>query len=340
MLERADANGVSAMALVSGTVITPAGALQLESLPPPVRRRAPSVHAVTPRPHSRSFPAPIRIATTPPRNACWRYEIRAVYVDAGEKQFTISWKEWIAYVARRIRRPAFTTKCLTPAVVHYRRVRLVPSTECNNALTRHERASQDSPRDNSWPAWWYKPWYDGVPPGVLVKSIRVSRRVNWYRELEEIRRRILRAPFLAEERERDRARSRKYTVGTDELGYLYLMQRREGGPIKLGFALDVGRRRRKLEQQYGTRMVMLATAPGTPNDERTLQRSLSHVRLPYSRESGLEWFRDTAVVRGCLSPRPGARQHVGSNERPPYNVPERRTRSQSTQADPGASGHS
>lgn len=166
-----------------------------------------------------------------------------------------------------------------------------------------------------------------MPAGVLVKSIRASRHVNWRRELEEIHRRTLRTPFLAEERERDRARSKKYTVRPDELGYLYLMQRREGGPIKLGFALDVARRCRKLEQQYATRMVVLATAPGTQNDERDLQRLLKRARLPYSGECGLEWFRDTGAVRGCLSRRPGARQHISSHERPPYDVPERRTRS-------------
>ena len=248
------------------------------ALPSPIRRDGPDAGSITQRRHSRVFPAPIRMPTTPPRNRQWVSEIDTVYLDVGDQQYAVSWSDWIAYVRRRLKRPAVCVRHLTVATVRYPRVRVQVFTGSGRRL-----------RDEVF--------YDHVPSNVLVKRIDRIDTINWARELDEIDRRTRRAPFLADERRRAEARSKKYSVPRNTLGYLYMMQRHDGGPVKIGFALDVDRRRRKLQEQYTCRLIVLQTLWGTPSDEFKLHRHLIKYRLPFSEGVGHEWYHDAKQVR-------------------------------------------
>ena len=97
---------------------------------------------------------------------------------------------------------------------------------------------------------------------------------------------------------RSEERTRRLSVDEDEMGVLYLMQRREGGPIKLGIArkYNLESRRKKNEERFRCKLNVLDTMPGTRRDERRLHTKLNGYRLPYTPDRGGEWFYDVYEV--------------------------------------------
>jgi hypothetical protein len=194
-----------------------------------------------------------------------------------KRHFALTYEEWIAYVGRRVRRPIPTERGL-------RRVEPVG----------YVARPGEFPHNREYGVGWYTlvKLLD-PPPGAN----RGTFTIDWKRELEEIACRNARREYVTSENERAAARSRKFTVGRSERGWLYLMQRVTGGPIKLGFALDVERRRRKIEYQRKLKLLVLDTIQGTLDTERQLHRQLRAYQLPYTASRGLEWFKDVPEVR-------------------------------------------
>ena len=76
--------------------------------------------------------------------------------------------------------------------------------------------------------------------------------------------------------------------------YVYAVEA-VGGPVKIGFSTNVRDRFRKLETAASLPLKLLAVAPGTMRDERTL-----HARFEDFRVRG-EWFDVPPAVRGKLA---------------------------------------
>ena len=60
---------------------------------------------------------------------------------------------------------------------------------------------------------------------------------------------------------------------------LYCLQAREGGPLKLGFAACVLKRKRQLERRYGQELEIIAVWPGGRTEETALLRRFAAYRM-------------------------------------------------------------
>lgn len=60
---------------------------------------------------------------------------------------------------------------------------------------------------------------------------------------------------------------------------VYFMQPLEGGPVKIGCAVDVERRKSGLESLYGRRLRVLATIPGGRDEEARIHARFAHLRF-------------------------------------------------------------
>lgn len=76
---------------------------------------------------------------------------------------------------------------------------------------------------------------------------------------------------------------------------IYFIQRGEGGPIKIGITASLTSRLRSLQTSSPTRLTVLATMPGTVEDEAGLHERFAAVRL-----SG-EWFEPAEVLLAFIA---------------------------------------
>jgi hypothetical protein len=60
---------------------------------------------------------------------------------------------------------------------------------------------------------------------------------------------------------------------------IYFAQGVDGGPVKIGTAVDVDRRLAQLEAHYGQPLVLLATMPGGREEEQAIHERFSEIRL-------------------------------------------------------------
>ena len=67
-------------------------------------------------------------------------------------------------------------------------------------------------------------------------------------------------------------------------GYIYFIRAGKSGSIKIGYSIDPKGRLRRLQTSLPHRLTMLATRPGTMEDEGALHTKFAHLR-----KSG-EWF--------------------------------------------------
>jgi hypothetical protein len=73
-------------------------------------------------------------------------------------------------------------------------------------------------------------------------------------------------------------------------GWVYFVQAGEGGPIKIGTALDVPRRLKKLQQAQSAKLVLLAVRRGGLKTERGYHRRFADHRIRG------EWFHPAPVI--------------------------------------------
>ena len=86
-------------------------------------------------------------------------------------------------------------------------------------------------------------------------------------------------------------------------GHVYFIQALVGGPVKVGWAIDVNRRVREQRWRWAPPFIVLATFNGTHRDENRVHRALSLSSKNDPPEQGLqgrEWFRPTADVERVL----------------------------------------
>lgn len=72
---------------------------------------------------------------------------------------------------------------------------------------------------------------------------------------------------------------------------IYFMQPVGGGPVKIGTTENLDLRVRQLEQHYGKPLVILATMPGSYDEERAIHERFAHLRIRGTRRKPLEQFR-------------------------------------------------
>jgi hypothetical protein len=76
---------------------------------------------------------------------------------------------------------------------------------------------------------------------------------------------------------------------------IYFLQPTDGGPIKIGTAIDVDVRRKQLEVQYRQPLALLATMPGGRREERVI-----HDRFADHRLGNTEQFRPVAEIMAFI----------------------------------------
>jgi hypothetical protein len=77
----------------------------------------------------------------------------------------------------------------------------------------------------------------------------------------------------------------------DQRGWVYVIEARKGGPIKIGWARDPEKRLRQLQTAHAEQLTLLAVIPGT----RCLEQEI-HRKLIFARRGG-EWFEAGAAMR-------------------------------------------
>lgn len=87
----------------------------------------------------------------------------------------------------------------------------------------------------------------------------------------------------------------QYVAPKDRYGVVYFVQAGPGGPIKVGWTQDVGRRLGELQTANAKKLVLLGTVPGTMETEASLHARFSHLRLE------AEWFRNSPEIHLFLS---------------------------------------
>lgn len=83
-----------------------------------------------------------------------------------------------------------------------------------------------------------------------------------------------------------------YDKPTDEItkGFIYFIQGECGGPIKIGYTIDLAQRLKSLQTGYPDRLELLFAFPGNPEDEKKMHDYFKDFRLQG------EWFRSTPEV--------------------------------------------
>jgi hypothetical protein len=67
---------------------------------------------------------------------------------------------------------------------------------------------------------------------------------------------------------------------------IYFMQSTDGGPVKIGYSVDVVRRLKQLEYHYKRPLALLATMPGGPDEEAEIHARFDHLRFGTGRPQG------------------------------------------------------
>lgn len=80
----------------------------------------------------------------------------------------------------------------------------------------------------------------------------------------------------------------------DQEGYVYFIQPRDGGPIKIGWATNVEARFAAIQACSPVLLRCLGYHGGTPTDERAYHRRLKHLRLHG------EWFQPAAELDAII----------------------------------------
>lgn len=60
---------------------------------------------------------------------------------------------------------------------------------------------------------------------------------------------------------------------------IYFMQPTDGGPVKIGFTVNLSARHRQLEAHYGCDLALLATMPGRRKEEAEIHKRFDHLRF-------------------------------------------------------------
>jgi hypothetical protein len=76
-----------------------------------------------------------------------------------------------------------------------------------------------------------------------------------------------------------------------ERGWVYLLEARKGGPVKIGWARDPEKRMKSLQTAHAEQLTLLAVIPGTRWLEQEIHRKLIFARC------GGEWFEPGAAMR-------------------------------------------
>lgn len=252
-----------------------------EDFPPRIHRSFPPMQDLAPRACSDTeFPEPLVLPTTPESMHEWRFDKRATMLYREGAWYLVPWKKWkdvVTAAKRGAFRPLLTLPKFRPGILIERMEETSPP---DNLRLREEPDGEILYKilDQSW-------WCDWKAP------------VDWRLEAEEIRRRDLRAPFLEDERRKAELLSLKLCPPDDTIGWVYLMQPEKGGPIKIGWSLDVRPRLKKLSYEYGEKLILVDWTAGTKNDELQLHRALQRFMLPYRPGHGTDWFADVETVR-------------------------------------------
>lgn len=85
-------------------------------------------------------------------------------------------------------------------------------------------------------------------------------------------------------------RSRELNVRQDQVSFVYFIQSKDGGPIKIGCTTDVEKRRATLQTAHATELRVLATMRGGHRVEKSLHEGFTNDRV---RHNG-EWFRPSS----------------------------------------------
>jgi hypothetical protein len=83
---------------------------------------------------------------------------------------------------------------------------------------------------------------------------------------------------------------------------IYFAQSVDGGPVKIGTAVDVDRRIAQLEAYYGRQLAVLAILPGGPDEEAAIHERFAHLRLDGKGRCGRqpEQFRPAADLMAFI----------------------------------------
>lgn len=76
----------------------------------------------------------------------------------------------------------------------------------------------------------------------------------------------------------------------EQWGFVYFVSAGVGGPIKIGWSQDVGRRIHELQTANAHKLVLLATLKGTLADEARVHSVFRHLRME------AEWFENTPEI--------------------------------------------
>jgi hypothetical protein len=80
-------------------------------------------------------------------------------------------------------------------------------------------------------------------------------------------------------------------IAGDERGWVYVIEAKKGGPVKIGWARDPEKRLRQLQTAHAEQLTLLAVIPGTKMLEQEVHR-----KLIFARRGG-EWFEPRAAMR-------------------------------------------
>jgi hypothetical protein len=94
-----------------------------------------------------------------------------------------------------------------------------------------------------------------------------------------------------EPRQRFRSAAAAPPDDPERVSRVYFMQARDGGPIKIGYSVDVEARRALLQIGNPDELVVIATVPGGAREERAIHRVLERTRVRG------EWFTDSDRLR-------------------------------------------
>jgi len=95
---------------------------------------------------------------------------------------------------------------------------------------------------------------------------------------------------LRQKESRARRRAGAMKQPSDRTGQVYFIQSENGGPVKIGFAVDVKSRISNIQTSRSDKVVLLATIDGTPELEASLHKRFS------SSSIGGEWFSPSAEL--------------------------------------------
>jgi hypothetical protein len=222
-----------------------------------------------------ALPDPVRTPLTA-SDLHWDRDVRKVYVIAGANHLRVSWRAWCSFVRRRVRDPS---AALPKGITVRRRVRRLTFVDMNTGLVTSR----------------YEPL-----PAALIKELPRRGRVDWRLELDEIRGRQARRPYLPHLRAYWRERARAYSLSPHEKGWLYLIRNPRNGLIKLGYARRPKRRLEKLRYYTGAPLEIIDTVRGTPQEERLLHHALRPHSIPFKKGLGFEWYRAHRSVLDCF----------------------------------------